>query len=870
MSKEQIHTEENDILWEIHTPSPQQDTETKQETPVSQHATNSIIFNVNIQSIQDILQLLIKEKYDFVTFEPDEEKVTIDFRKDWAIAKTEYINYIVYSNIVLKAKSMTQLQLDVTKEEQNGKWELRSWDLSYKLISKVVPSNFGEKLFFKIKETEVKPEKQKKATKASMWQILGFLWAVVLILLIVWAGFLSFVVLNAQTVEDVRFFESLWINLNQINSFIGTVVTITFLSVVFVELIILIISLFKFLLTKKTFKKKKIKYGILSAIIFILTFSTATAWLYVDKKVRELPEWAILALWEVQVYDNAKLISKEFDVNSSFIKDTSSLIWPIDLKFDVSILKQKEEKKWLTIKKYIWTFNGEQVLATEPVLVKKFDKKGITNISLQLEEIDSQWNITKRDIKNLPTINISYLVDISYMRWGFVSFDASDLKSLWKAEWYDLKNLQEAVYKGEKYISGKPITKETFIWLYMSRGKRTDDNLDRIFIIEWKKEKDLTANINRKVNPLDDLEYNFTANDIKIDKWSGNIDKFIWRIWDSTYTKKWQYNDLEKSSKITHKFKNYGKKKIELEIIDLAGNSKKIIKDITISKQINLKVPLKIYADWKELKDIDYKWRIKEYYIKNLWTPTILKLDARFIRTEDLIYSLDKVSWDNNGDGDIDFVGKQWEFKIIKEGSHKIKVYYEFTNRRVKGDILKMEETIYVETIKKQALVDFDIIKSSSYVPVRVWFDASKASVIWKNISKFIWDYWDGIKEARDAVVPGHMYLKEWDYDIKLTVITEDGEKFSTSKKLILKPTAQTVKIKVSMKNAPAYQEIDFSSSDSSGDIIWYFWDFGDGEISTKANPSHFYKKPWTYKVKLKLDFRNKNIMEDFIEINIE
>jgi microbial collagenase len=71
------------------------------------------------------------------------------------------------------------------------------------------------------------------------------------------------------------------------------------------------------------------------------------------------------------------------------------------------------------------------------------------------------------------------------------------------------------------------------------------------------------------------------------------------------------------------------------------------------------------------------------------------------------------------------------------------------------------------------------------------------------------------------------------------------------------------------MKNAPVYQWIDFSSEWSDWQISSYFWDFGDGETSTKANPTHAYKKAWDYKVKLRLDFVNRNVLKEEIDISI-
>ena len=165
------------------------------------------------------------------------------------------------------------------------------------------------------------------------------------------------------------------------------------------------------------------------------------------------------------------------------------------------------------------------------------------------------------------------------------------------------------------------------------------------------------------------------------------------------------------------------------------------------------------------------------------------------------------------------------------------------------------------------SVIDIDIIKSSEYAPVTVKLDASKSRVKDSDIAKFIWDYGDGITEERDSIVPGHKYSVAWDYDIMLTVVTSDWKEFSTSKKLILKPATPTAKIVTSLKSAPVWQTIDFSSEGSSWQVIWYFWDFWDWETSLWANPSHSYDKPWSYTVKLRLDFANKNVLEDSLEI---
>jgi len=69
-----------------------------------------------------------------------------------------------------------------------------------------------------------------------------------------------------------------------------------FSILIFIETIFLIIFLFKFLLTKKDNKQRRVRYGIFSILFLIITFSSATAWMIIDKKVNSLPNWQEMTL----------------------------------------------------------------------------------------------------------------------------------------------------------------------------------------------------------------------------------------------------------------------------------------------------------------------------------------------------------------------------------------------------------------------------------------------------------------------------------------------------------------------------------------------------------------------------------------------
>jgi len=82
-------------------------------------------------------------------------------------------------------------------------------------------------------------------------------------------------------------------------------------------------------------------------------------------------------------------------------------------------------------------------------------------------------------------------------------------------------------------------------------------------------------------------------------------------------------------------------------------------------------------------------------------------------------------------------------------------VNYTFQHKRIASETITMTEDIFIESIKKDALLDLKIEKQSNYVPQIVRFDASRSEVQNDDIEKFTFDYGDGTpKEVRDAINP--------------------------------------------------------------------------------------------------------------------
>lgn len=869
-SKEEVKPKENttEIKPENNKNTENQEDENMLETILNNDVEppKKEIFSINISSFDDIIKIFLNNEYESVDIIPLVEKVQIIFKKWWIDVDEKVITYPLYSNILIQIKNIIKLDSDF-KKPQEWTWKYKFDKKDYIVNIKTDPENYWEKITMKILPKTSSPK--------SISNLFTFIWALWIILFILWAVSITFIVLNAKTVQDVMFFNSLWISLNNINKFIAFIVKIVFSLLLVIEMWLFVIAGTKFLLTKKEFKKKRFILWIVSAFLLFLSLFTWTLWLAVNKKVNNLPNRQEMSYWDIQLYDNTKLLltdlySKWDALISS--DDYWSLIWPITIKFDLTYYQKEQENKWYQIEKYIWDFwdwDTEEVIT--PTIIKEFTEKRTYNIQVtaQIKQVD--WSIKSEQVDNIPSIWIKNLVKITETTtdswWKKVVFDASDLAELWQIEWFsDDDNFSTPILTWSKFIPSKIIFKDTLFWLYIVQDGKTSTELDKIFKITWLSSDEWS--ISWSINSTrwdDDLTYEFSIADLKLGDSNWFIENFKWIIdWDEKTLTNDIWNE-EESSKIKYTFSSYWKKTIKLILTDSYWKTKEIDKTIDVTEDTKLWSSLSIYDDGDLLTP---RYENNIYYIQNLAIPTTLKFDANLVKTENTFDSLQEVSWSTS-----DWKKSTWnvfEYEIDTEWNTTINVTYTFENIKTSA-ISTVNEKIYIESVKKDVLLDLEISPSTeTYVPAVIQFDASKSQIKNENIVKFIYDYWDwSVPEERDAVNLWHEYTVAWTYTVTLTAVTASWNKYSISKNIVLKAQPQSAKITTSLKEAPVGQWIDFSSDESNWQISSYFWDFGDWETSTEANPSHTYETAWTYTVKLKLSFSNNNILTDTIDVNI-
>ncbi len=874
----------------------QEEKRLQREKELQEKQAKKIIYDINISKISDLTKILIEKNYNFFTIEPTDTYAKITFYDEKNTKKEEkFIKLPDYFSIVTETKSIAKLKTDTTHLEQKWNWEISFKDNKYNFITKIVPSTNGEKVFVKLKLKQKKAWIRKKQP-ISLWKALSYL-GIILFLLVLFAWiFLSFILFNSNSVADLNFFKNtFWIDANSIRVFIKQLVSIVFIILVFIESIFLISFVLKAFLAKKD-KAKRISFSILSIFLTIILITTLFTWLSLYKKIWEL-KW--LDYWKTIVYDNDMLVSKIFDKNDAKIINKQFIIWPISVEYDISeYLKQVRDQN-ITPTKVIWHFWDWKTVDLSPNIVKqihKYTKKWVKRWYIEVYWINLKQEKLKKPLTTkLKELNIQYIVKISQkdVPWGWKRyiFDWSSLDSLWDLEWIVVENIEwktkeeiaklfdEALknpFKGKKYFS-RVIKWKLLVALKTSKVKDL-----KFFILDAWEESGISWDIDYQQDLDNEKKFTFIVKNPKTENGNWVIEKVIWEIsweWDnirkeikiplsSTNNEK----DLEKQTKFTYNFKKFWEKEVKAILYDSTWKQKtlKPVK-ITLKQKPQLKDNLKIIDEdsWEELKNIIYNKNINTYIIKKLKVPTKLIFDARNVTNKNYNYHLDSVEFDLDWDGDFETL---WEKKVEKffpiEKYYNIKVKYIFKHNN-SNKTEELIEKINVNALAKDWLPHLEVKKSSEYAPSEVGFDASQSKVNWENIVEFAYDYWDWTPVDKTDAKVTHIYYEAWHYKVKLTITTDKWNKYETTTMVIIKPTASEVKIESSLNKAPIFQEIDFSSEKSTWNIASYLWDFWDWTTSTKANPTHFYKKAWKYKVKLTIIFANHNKKSNFKTIEI-
>jgi PKD repeat protein len=130
------------------------------------------------------------------------------------------------------------------------------------------------------------------------------------------------------------------------------------------------------------------------------------------------------------------------------------------------------------------------------------------------------------------------------------------------------------------------------------------------------------------------------------------------------------------------------------------------------------------------------------------------------------------------------------------------------------------------------------------------------------QITERYWDLGDGTHTSMDQTVE-HTYQAGGTYQVTLEVVDETGLRNSVTQEVIIEKTTTP-------PEAYFYFGVDGykvtfwdSSSDADGNIVWYYWDLGDGtHLTNELSPAHTYEYTGTYHVRLVITDNDGQISE--------
>ncbi len=144
----------------------------------------------------------------------------------------------------------------------------------------------------------------------------------------------------------------------------------------------------------------------------------------------------------------------------------------------------------------------------------------------------------------------------------------------------------------------------------------------------------------------------------------------------------------------------------------------------------------------------------------------------------------------------------------------------------------------------------------SGTVGVAVQFSSAGSNDPDGSIVAYAWNFGDG--NTSSAANPSHAYASAGTYNVTLTVTDNDGATGADSTSASITAVPPSNESPTANANGPyagttgvAVQFSSAGSSDPDGSIETYEWDFGDGNTSTAADPSHTYGSADTYTVSL-------------------
>lgn len=237
--------------------------------------------------------------------------------------------------------------------------------------------------------------------------------------------------------------------------------------------------------------------------------------------------------------------------------------------------------------------------------------------------------------------------------------------------------------------------------------------------------------------------------------------------------------------------------------------------------------------------------------------------DVVFDSSESEIPRAIEWQWDFDGDGIVDNFGKKTKHLFKVPGMYEVKLSI------IDSDNRTFTTTQKIKVVPPALMADIQASPISGESPVVIHFDGSGSSVSDGEIIDYVWEF-PGIPPVHSSAKISREFREVGTFTVRLTVVTDKGETDTAERLISVRAQTPQAEIDFTPQSGEAPIEIAFSSESSRGNIVEYFWDFGDNKTSTSINPKHTYSAPGTYTVKLKITDNNGIVSQTEETITLE
>lgn len=615
---------------------------------------------------------------------------------------------------------------------------------------------------------------------------------------------------------------------------------ITFIHIIFILIalttfVFTMVGLFKASMAKKGDKetrKSGLRMSLTSGIVLLL----------------------VLIIWGIVfAYLDAKRVQLGPEITDPIVttpEETLGLSAPIEIRFDGSNITFDKGK--YKIASHEWDF-GDESTGTGQIVTHTYEEKGTFTVKLtvKVEEKDTGEILELGTFTKNVTITDEALAAIfsadpqSGEAPLEVKLDASESKDPdGKIDRYEWDFDEDGEFDDAEGIEAKKtfekIGKYTISLRVTNSIGEFNISEKEIDVVKAEEPEPKITVVDEPKEYLVGVNYVFKADESTSP--NGKIEKYEWDFGDGS--------EKEETKSASHTFNQQGTYEIKLKVTDEEDKEAEVTLKITVGAAKGAPKPVintdPVFAEG----DLALTGKV----------PFTVIFDAK--QTTDNDNNVIDYAWDF-GDGTENGVGETATHTFNSEGTFTVILTV------TDADDNEGKATIGVKVEQQGIVTDLKADKVEGNVPLTVNFDATGSTYNEGQITSYKWDFGDNSGSKLGASTISHKYTSIGTFPATVTIIGSDNSTATATVNITVREIPLQACFTSVFEKGPAPLETSFDSSCSSGTIKNYFWDFGDGETSTSAKPTHVFEKAGNYTVRLEVSDAGNTVSKAEVEINV-